>query len=134
MADQTGRILRTPVERMMDGILSIPDRSGEPTADALHDVCDRVPRMERTAVTRSDLASGALETSLILSSDGPNGIVKVLMIPSAIWMLLPPLVCDHQTDFEHLPNLQLCSFCPALRGPWILVAGMLCILRHRWPR
>lgn len=43
MADPPGRILRTPLERMMDGIVSAPDRSEEPTADDLHEVCDRVP-------------------------------------------------------------------------------------------
>jgi len=120
---------------MMGGIFLTPDRSVEPTAADFDEACVRVPRMERTTFTRTDLASSALEARHILTSNRLSGIVKAPMIRSANWMLLSSLVCDCQTGFEHPPNLQFCWFCPAIRGPRNLVTvEVLCIFRHRWLR
>ena len=190
MESQMDRVLHAIVDRMMDEILPILDRSeerleeieetifsGAPPQQALHellhlkrqlltvrrlvapqremlgrlarrdlpfieertshyfrDVYDHVARMEETTVVLTDLASGALEAHLSVSSNRLNEIVKVLTIFSAIWMPLTFIAGVYGMNFEFLPELKVRWFYPALWAAWIaMAAGMLGVFRwRRW--
>jgi magnesium transporter len=188
MESQMDRVLHALVDRMMDEILPILDRSeerleeieeeifsGAPQQQVLHellhvkrqlltirrlvapqremlgrlarrdlpyieertshyfrDVYDHAARMEETTIILTDLASGALEAHLSVSSNRLNEIVKVLTIFSAIWMPLTFLAGVYGMNFEFLPELKLRWFYPSLWGLWILItAGMLYFFRRR---
>ncbi len=188
MESQMDRVLHAIVDRMMDELLPILDRSeerleeieetifsGAPAQQALHellhlkrqlltirrlvapqremlgrlarrdlpyieertshyfrDVYDHVARLEETTIVLTDLASGALEAHLSVSSNRLNEIVKVLTIFSAIWMPLTFLAGVYGMNFEFLPELKLRWFYPSLWGFWILIsAGMLYFFRRR---
>ena len=106
----------------------------ERTSHYFRDVYDHVVRMEEATVMLTDLASGALEAQLSVSSNRLNEIVKVLTIFSAIWMPLTFLAGVYGMNFEVLPELRLRWFYPALWGGWIAIAaGMLAVFRwRRW--
>ncbi len=106
----------------------------ERTSHYFRDVYDHVARLEETTIVLTDLASGALEAQLSVSSNRLNEIVKVLTIFSAIWMPLTFLAGVYGMNFEFLPELKLRWFYPALWGLWIaLAAGMLAVFRwRRW--
>jgi len=106
----------------------------ERTSHYFRDVYDHVARIEETTMVLTDLASGALEAQLSVSSNRLNEIVKVLTIFSAIWMPLTFLAGVYGMNFEFLPELKLRWFYPALWGLWIaLAAGMLAVFRwRRW--
>ena len=106
----------------------------ERTSHYFRDVYDHVARMEETTMVLTDLASGALEAQLSVSSNRLNEIVKVLTIFSAIWMPLTFLAGVYGMNFEFLPELKLRWFYPALWGGWIAIAaGMLAVFRwRRW--
>jgi magnesium transporter len=102
------------------------------TSHYFRDVYDHVARMEETTMVLTDLASGALEAQLSVSSNRLNEIVKVLTIFSAIWMPLTFLAGVYGMNFEFLPELKLRWFYPSLWGAWILIsAGMLYFFRRR---
>lgn len=104
----------------------------ERTSHYFRDAYDHVARMEETTVILTDLASGALEAHLSVSSNRLNEIVKVLTIFSAIWMPLTFLAGVYGMNFEFLPELKIRWFYPALWGFWILVTfGMLYFFRRR---
>ncbi|MBK9089476.1 MAG: magnesium/cobalt transporter CorA [Holophagales bacterium] len=190
MESQMDRVLHALVDRMMDEILPILDRSeerleeieeeifsGAPQQKVLHellhvkrqlltirrlvapqremlgrlarrdlpyieertshyfrDVYDHAARMEETTIILTDLASGALEAHLSVSSNRLNEIVKVLTIFSAIWMPLTFLAGVYGMNFEFLPELKIRWFYPALWGFWIFLAGGMIYLfrRRRW--
>ena len=90
--------------------------------------------MEETTIILTDLASGALEAHLSVSSNRLNEIVKVLTIFSAIWMPLTFLAGVYGMNFEFLPELKIRWFYPALWGFWIVLAGGMIYLfrRRRW--
>ena len=106
----------------------------ERTSHYFRDVYDHVSRLEETTVILTDLASGALEAHLSVSSNRLNEIVKVLTIFSAIWMPLTFLAGVYGMNFEFLPELKIRWFYPALWGAWIAItAGMLGVFRwRRW--
>lgn len=190
MESQMDRVLHALVDRMMDEILPILDRSeerleeieeqifsGAPQQQVLHellhvkrqlltirrlvapqremlgrlarrdlpyieertshyfrDVYDHAARMEETTIILTDLASGALEAHLSVSSNRLNEIVKVLTIFSAIWMPLTFLAGVYGMNFEYLPELKIRWFYPALWGFWIVLSGGMIYLfrRRRW--
>lgn len=104
----------------------------ERTAHYFRDVYDHVTRLEETTVILTDLASGALEAHLSVSSNRLNEIVKVLTIFSAIWMPLTFLAGVYGMNFEFLPELKVRWFYPALWGGWIAITfGMLYFFRRR---
>jgi magnesium transporter len=104
------------------------------TSHYFRDVYDHVARIEETTLVLTDLASGALEAQLSVSSNRLNEIVKVLTIFSAIWMPLTFLAGVYGMNFEFLPELRIRWFYPALWGGWIVIAaGMLAAFRwRRW--
>ena len=104
------------------------------TSHYFRDVFDHVTRIEETTLVLTDLASGALEAQLSVSSNRLNEIVKVLTIFSAIWMPLTFLAGVYGMNFEVLPELKIRWFYPALWGGWIVIAaGMLAAFRwRRW--
>ena len=106
----------------------------ERTSHYFRDVYDHVTRIEETTIVLTDLASGALEAHLSVSSNRLNEIVKVLTIFSAIWMPLTFLAGVYGMNFEFLPELKIRWFYPALWGAWIAItAGMLGVFRwRRW--
>ena len=190
MESQMDRVLHALVDRMMDEILPILDRSeerleeieeeifsGAPQQQVLHellhvkrqlltirrlvapqremlgrlarrdlpyieertshyfrDVYDHAARMEETTIILTDLASGALEAHLSVSSNRLNEIVKVLTIFSAIWMPLTFIAGVYGMNFEFLPELKIRWFYPALWGFWIVLTGGMIYLfrRRRW--
>ena len=106
----------------------------ERTSHYFRDVYDHVARIEETTIVLTDLASGALEAQLSVSSNRLNEIVKVLTIFSAIWMPLTFLAGVYGMNFEFLPELKIRWFYPALWGGWIAITlGMLGVFRwRRW--
>ena len=106
----------------------------ERTSHYFRDVYDHAARMEETTIILTDLASGALEAHLSVSSNRLNEIVKVLTIFSAIWMPLTFLAGVYGMNFEYLPELKIRWFYPALWGFWIVLSGGMIYLfrRRRW--
>ena len=106
----------------------------ERTSHYFRDVYDHVARIEEATIVLTDLASGALEAQLSVSSNRLNEIVKVLTIFSAIWMPLTFLAGVYGMNFEFLPELKIRWFYPALWGVWIAITlGMLGVFRwRRW--
>ncbi len=104
----------------------------ERTSHYFRDVYDHVTRLEETTIVLTDLASGALEAHLSVSSNRLNEIVKVLTIFSAIWMPLTFLAGVYGMNFEFLPELRIRWFYPALWVFWLAItAGMLWLFRRR---
>ena len=88
----------------------------ERTSHYFRDVYDHVARMEETTMVLTDLASGALEAQLSVSSNRLNEIVKVLTIFSAIWMPLTFLAGRLRDELRVPPGAEAPLVLPCRSG------------------
>ena len=108
LREMLGEILRSDAGLFRDKVLFY-----------LRDVHDHALRITEAVDTYRDMVTGMMEVYLSAISNRTNEIMKVLTVLTSIFIPLTFIVGVYGMNFEHMPELKLKWFYPALWGVFV---------------